>query len=239
MSALSYSLKSGNSEHHRVLEICCASLECVMAADAGGADRIELCENLEVGGITPSRTLFKEARRATALPIFPLVRCRAGDFRFTRQEIAEMTEQIEQMREIGADGIVSGALNKEGKIDLEATAGFIEAAGPLPFTFHRAFDELDDFVGGVAQLRELGVERILSSGGFSRASDAPERLKKLAVHAGQKPLLLACGGIRSVNIGALAPVEDIREFHSAATGAGSGVDEEEVRAIRRALMGDR
>ncbi len=148
MSALSYSLKSGNSEHHRVLEICCASLECVMAADAGGADRIELCENLEVGGITPSRTLFKEARRATALPIFPLVRCRAGDFRFTRQEIAEMTEQIEQMREIGADGIVSGALNKEGKIDLEATAGFIEAAGPLPFTFHRAFDELDDFVGG-------------------------------------------------------------------------------------------
>ena len=236
---MSYSLKSGNSEHHRILEICCASIECVIAADAGGADRIELCENLEVGGITPSRTLFKKARSATVLPIFPLVRCRAGDFRFTRQEVALMIEQIEQMREIGADGIVSGALNKEGEIDLEATACFIEAAEPLPFTFHRAFDDLDDFVGGIAKLRDLGVERILSSAGLSRASDEPERLKKLAVHAGQKPLLLACGGIRSGNIGALTFVEDIREFHSAATGAGSGVDEEEVRAIRRALIGKR
>ena len=236
MSALSYSLKSGAREKNRLLEICCASLECVMAADAGGGDRIELCESLELGGITPSGKLFQEARRSTALPIFVLVRCRAGDFRFRPREVSLMVEQIEQMHDLGADGIVSGALNEEGGIDEEVTSRFIQAAGHLPFTFHRAFDALNDFHDGINRLRDLGVDRILSSAGLSRASDGPDCLRELAEYAGQKPLLLACGGIRSGNVGALARVSDIREFHSAARVAGSGVDKEEVRAIRRAIM---
>lgn len=220
----------------RILEVCCASLECVIAADAGGGDRIELCESLEVGGITPSETLFQEARAASALPIFVLVRCRSGNFRFTEREVSLMVEQIGQMRHLGANGIVGGALTDEGEIDEQATSRFIQAAGPLPFTFHRAFDVLDNPLTGIARLRELGAERILSSAGLSRVSDDPQRIGQLAAHAGQRPLILACGGIRSGNIRALTGMREIREFHSAATVTGSGVCKGEVRAIREAIM---
>ena len=146
-----------------------------------------------------------------------------------------MAEQIEEMRYLGAKGIVGGALTDAGEIDEVATSRFIQAAGPLPFTFHRAFDVLHDPLAGIARLRELGVKRILSSAGLSRASEDPQRLRQLAAHAGQRPVILACGGIRSGNIRPLAAMCEIREFHSAATAAGGGVCEAEVRAMREAI----
>lgn len=235
MSASRYSLKPKTRGEERLLEVCCASLECVIAAGAGGGDRIELCENLEVGGITPSGELLQEASAASALPVFVLIRSRAGSFHFTEREVSLMAEQIEEMRYLGAKGIVGGALTDAGEIDEVATSRFIQAAGPLPFTFHRAFDVLHDPLAGIARLRELGVKRILSSAGLSRASEDPQRLRQLAAHAGQRPVILACGGIRSGNIRPLAAMCEIREFHSAATAAGGGVCEAEVRAMREAI----
>ena len=236
MSASRYSLKSRARGEQRILEVCCASVECANAAGAGGGDRIELCENLEVGGVTPSEGLLKAVKSGTSLPVFVLIRCRAGNFRFTDREVSLMVEQIEEMRYLGADGIVGGALTDEEEIDDEAISRFIRAAGPLPFTFHRAFDVLHDSVGGISRLRDLGVERILSSAGLPKASEDPQRFRRLAAHAGERPVILACGGIRSKNIRDLAVIREIREFHSAATGTGDGVDEGEVRAMKEAII---
>ena len=236
MSASRYLLKPHVREKQRILEICCTSVECVIATGSGGGDRIELCENLEVGGVTPSGDLLKEVKGSSSLQVFVLIRCRSGNFQFTEREVSSMVEQIEEMRLLGADGIVGGALTDEGNIDEEATSRFIQAAGPLPFTFHRAFDELNDAMMGITRLRDLGVERILSSAGLSTASEDPQRLRELADHAGEYPVILACGGIRSKNIRALAELRELREFHSAATGAAGGVDEEEVREMKAAIM---
>jgi copper homeostasis protein len=236
MSASRYSLKQHARDEQRILEVCCATVECAIAADAGGGDRIELCENLKVGGVTPSGDLLKEVKAGTSLQVFVLIRCRAGDFRFTENEVSGMVAQIEKMRHLGADGIVCGALAGEGEIDGGATSRFITAAGPLPFTFHRAFDDLHDQSAGLAQLRELGAERILSSAGLREACEDPQRLKQLALQAGQRPGILACGGIRSTNIGALAAMREIREFHSAARSGGDGVDVAEVRAMKDAII---
>ncbi|MFP6872676.1 MAG: copper homeostasis protein CutC [Verrucomicrobiales bacterium] len=229
-------MKPHAREEQRILEVCCASVECVIAADAGGGDRIELCENLDVGGLTPSEDLLKVAKAGTSLQVFVLIRCRAGDFRFTGKEVSRMVAQIENVRHLGADGIVCGALTDEGEIDEEATSRFITAAGPLPFTFHRAFDALHDQSAGLALLRELGAERILSSAGLHEACEDPQRLQELVIHAGGRPGILACGGIRSTNIGALAAMREIREFHSAASSGGDGVDVDEVRAMKDAII---
>ena len=236
MSVSRYSLKPKTRGEERILEVCCASVECVIAAGSGGGDRIELCESLEVGGITPSGNLLKAVKTASDLQVFVLIRCRSGNFRFTGREVSSMVEQIEEMRRLGADGIVGGALTDEGDIDEAATSRFIQAAGPLPFTFHRAFDVLHDPLKGISRLRDLGVERILSSAGLSKVSEDPQRFRQLAVHAGERPVMLACGGIRSRNIRALAAMREIREFHSAATGAGGGVEEGEVREMKEAIM---
>jgi len=219
----------------RILEVCCATVECVIAADAGGGDRIELCENLEVGGVTPSGDLLRAVKARTSLQVFVLIRCRAGDFRFTENEVSGMIAQIENARQLGADGIVCGALSGEGKIDGEATSRFITAAGPLPFTFHRAFDDLNDQSAGLIRLRELGAKRVLSSAGLREACEDPQRLQELAVNAGGRPGILACGGIRSTNIGTLAAIREIREFHSAARSTGDGVDVDEVRSMKAAI----
>lgn len=217
----------------RVLEICCSSLEDALAAERGGADRIELCEELWMGGVTPDDELIAEVLAAVSIPVFVLVRSRGGDFVFDVEELEEMVQSIGIARELGVAGIVCGALTGEGEVDLEATTKMLAAARPLPFTFHRAFDEVLDQKSACDALGGFGGDRILTAGNPGAAD--PESLRELVATTGDGPRVLACGGVRSGNVAALLGISGLCEFHSAARTAGGAVDEAEVAALKEAL----
>ncbi|MGI9243985.1 MAG: copper homeostasis protein CutC, partial [Verrucomicrobiales bacterium] len=141
---------------HRQLEICCDSFESAQTAAAAGADRIELCVDLPVDGLTPPTELLREVKAGVGIPVFVLVRCRPGGFVFTDAELGTMLDEISALRDCGADGIVSGALRDDDSIDTAAAEQLVEAAGGLPFTFHKAFDACVDRKQGMEVLVELG-----------------------------------------------------------------------------------
>lgn len=214
------------------LEICCTSLEDAKHAFDNGANRIELCENLSVGGVTPSLELIESVVSAVQIPVFVLIRPRPGDFVFNNIELKKMVSSIQKSIDVGVSGIVSGALSVDNHIDMYALDKLIEASRSLPFTFHRAFDQSENIEQSFKELRSKGVQRVLSSAGLSRASDDPEKISRFVHLSKFNPIVLCCGGIRSSNIRDLLHVPKLNEFHSAATLSPLGVDPSEVRQMR-------
>ena len=200
----------------RILEICCDSVQSAINAQKGGADRIELCENLAQGGVSPSAGKIVLAKRKLNIPIFVLIRPRKGDFFFDELEVECMIENIHQAKALGADGIVSGALLKDGRIDEAATAKLIEASRPLPFTFHRAFDRTPKAFEALDVLIKLGVDRILTSGLAINAKEGFNMIQSLVEKAQGKTEIMACGSVRPDNIDSLVNMPGLKEMHSAA-----------------------
>ena len=222
----------------RKLEICCTSLNDARVACECGADRIELCEDLSVGGVTPNTDLVRSVILNVKAPVFVLIRIRGGDFNFDDNEVEKMIGSIRAVKNLGVHGIVSGALNECGEINIEITKEMINITRPLPFTFHRAFDECPDRSIALSQLRSIGVNRILSSGGLVTASESPEKISKLVKDSMDNPRIICCGGIRSSNILKLLEIEDAIEFHSAASLSDPSVDAGEVKRLRDLVHGD-
>jgi len=200
----------------RMLEICCDSVASALAAAQAGADRIELCETLAQGGVTPSAAKIKLAKARLAIPVFVLIRPRKADFLYSDLEFEIMLEDIRQAKALGADGIVSGVLDADGKLDAGRTRQLIEAAHPLPFTCHRAFDMCRDPLGTIDLLAELGARRILTSGQQPTALEGRDNLARFARHAADKLIIMACGELLPDNIGEICAIEALQEFHSAA-----------------------
>ncbi len=148
----------------RTLEIASNSLASALAAQAGGADRIELFDNLAEGGTTPSFATIAIARERLSIPLFVLVRPRPGDFHYDALETELMLRDIAQCRALGCDGVVIGALDVQGNIDLPLCRELVQAAGPLQVTFHRAFDAARDLPAALEQVIGLGCQRVLTSG---------------------------------------------------------------------------
>ena len=222
----------------RKLEVCCTSFKDARVAYECGADRIELCENLSVGGVTPDNDLVRSVILNVEIPVFVLIRARGGDFNFNEHEVKEMINSIKEVKTMGAHGIVSGALKECGEINIEVTKDMVQMAGPLPFTFHRAFDECADHSIALSELREIGVDRVLSSGGLVKASENPERISELVRDSMDDPRIICCGGVRSSNISKLLEIEEAIEFHSAASLCDSGVDAVEVKELSKLIHGD-
>ena len=222
----------------RKLEVCCTSYEDARIAYECGADRIEFCENLSVGGVTPDTDLVRSVILNVEIPVFVLIRARGGDFNFNDDEVEEMISSIKEAKDLGVHGIVSGALKECGEINIEVTKHMAQMASPLPFTFHRAFDECADHSIAITQLREIGVDRILSSGGLVTASENPERISELVKDSMDDPRIICCGGVRSTNISKLLEIEDAIEFHSAASLSDLGVDAGEVQELCKLIHGD-
>ncbi|MEZ5059326.1 MAG: copper homeostasis protein CutC [Saprospiraceae bacterium] len=199
-----------------LLEICCDSYEDALAAQEGGAHRIELCAELPTGGLSPDLTLFKKVKAALDIPVFVLIRCRDGDFYYKKEEIDLMVSQIQEFVAAGADGIVCGALTANGDLDLSATTQFIEAAQGLPFTFHRAFDKVNHPEQALEQLISLGCNRILTSGQQKTALEGIPLLKKLQSQAADRLTILVAGSVRPTNLPTLLQHPEFKEFHSAA-----------------------
>jgi len=198
-----------------VVEIACGNLESVINAHNAGADRIELCVALEVGGLTPSFGLIKKAISIFKKDVFVLIRPREGDFIYSDEELELMLDDIHLVKEMGVGGIVSGALLSNNKIDSERTKLLIDASGHLPFTFHRAFDLIPDPISGMQSLEELGVKRILTSGQKENALAGKELLKTLTERA-KTISILAGAGINPSNVLEIATYTGVKEVHLSA-----------------------
>ncbi|OGX88986.1 copper homeostasis protein CutC [Hymenobacter coccineus] len=200
----------------RPLEICAASLSSALAAQAGGAQRIELCQNLEQGGTTPSYGLIKAVRARLAIPVFVLIRPRPGGFVYSADELALMQTDIEACRALGCAGVVLGALDAAGRVDVAACRALIAAAGPLEVTFHRAFDACPDQPGALEAVVALGCQRVLTSGGQASAEAGQNQLAALVAQAAGRVRIMPGAGITAANVQALAAHTGAPEFHASA-----------------------
>jgi copper homeostasis protein len=223
-----------------LLEISVQSAEAALAAERGGADRIELCENLDVGGVTPSSDLMRFARMQVRLPIFAMVRPRGGDFAYTEGEFAEMMRAIETAKETGMDGVVLGILKKDRGVDVARTRELVELARPLPVTFHRAFDVCAELRRGLEDVIETGAARVLTSGGAAGAAEGVEVIAELIGNARSRIMVVPGAGINAINIQTIARATRAKEFHSGLSSvlgrdAGPGEFEEGVRGLVQRL----
>jgi len=197
-----------------LLEISVETLEAALAAERGGADRIELCRNLSVGGVTPDAELFRAVRAQVQIPIFFMVRPRAGDFVYSGAEFSVMRRSIADAKEFGMDGVVLGVLTKDNRVDVEQTRQLVEFAKPLPVTYHRAFDEAADLPKALEDVMQSGAKRILTSGGAKSALEGAAMLAELIEAAGERIVVVPGAGISAANIRQIAQRTGAREFHS-------------------------
>jgi copper homeostasis protein len=218
------------------LEICVQGIESAVAAQRGGADRIELCADLAVGGVTPSAGMIAVACRSLSIPVHVLVRPRGGDFTYSALEFAVMRHDIENAKSLGASGVVLGVLDHHGMIDRERTRALIALARPMSVTFHKAFDACRDAHTALEALAALGVNRILTSGGPTRAIDGLERLCDLTRRAGDRPTIMAGGGVTETDIPALL-AGGLRAIHVGSSATTDGVtDPAKVRRLVASMV---
>ena len=185
-----------------------------MAGERGGAQRIELCTDLRVGGLTASEDLMRMARAKVKLPIFAMIRPRAGNFVYSAQEVARMHSEIDTAKRLGMDGIVLGLLTKDRRVDIERTRELVKTAQPLPVTFHRAFDDAADLNVALEDVIATDAARILTSGGAATAPAGIERLAQLIAAAKDRIVILPGGGINAYNALNVARQTGARELHS-------------------------
>jgi copper homeostasis protein len=190
-----------------------------MAAEAAGAGRVELCASLVEGGITPSAGLIAAVVARVSIPVAAIIRPRGGDFTYGADEVDVLLRDIALARDAGVSAIVTGALTPAGTVDVELMRRLVEAAGPVPVAFHRAFDLTPDLPAALNQLRELGVARILTSGGAQRALDGIAMLSRLVQLAGTGLTVLAGGGVRVDHVAELVAGSGVREVHARPTKA--------------------
>ena len=198
------------------LEICANSYQSAKNALEAGAHRIELCQELSVGGITPSYGLLKKVIEELDIPVFVLIRPRSGNFVYSDDEFQIMKNDIQVCKDLGCKGIVSGVLKSDNTLDVGRTKVLIELSKPLPFTFHRAFDEVKNPKETLLQLIELGADRVLTSGQKATAEEGLEFLKELKVLAENRIKILAGGGITSKNAN-LFKEAGLTEIHASAS----------------------
>ena len=183
----------------KILEICVDSLVSARAAVAGGADRIELCSALAVGGLTPYEMLMRQIKEESQIPVRCLMRPRAGDFLYEKEEIDMLRRQILQLKAAGADGFVIGCLNAEGELDREAMKPLIDACGGTGITLHRCIDVSRDPVQVYLEAGELGIDTVLSSGGASSCLGGMETIRNMLSlrDAGKGPEVLIGAGVKA------------------------------------------
>lgn len=198
------------------VEVAVDSVAGALAAATAGADRVELCHDLDAGGLTPSLGLFDAVRAAVRVPVFVMIRPRPGDFLFDPGEIAVMQRDVVHLRTAGAGGIVTGALRADGAIDGEAMRELIATAAPLPVTCHRAFDLCASAAPALDALIALGVARVLTSGQAANALAGADLIRTCVQQAAGRLVVMAGGGVRDHNVRELIDRTGVREVHLSA-----------------------
>ena len=239
----------------RILEIAANSLASALAAQAGGADRIELCENLTEGGTTPSFGTIALAREQLAIKLYVLVRPRGGDFVYDDAEREAMRRDVATCRQLGCDGVVLGALDVDGNVDIDTCRALVAEAGAMGVTFHRAFDAARDAAAALEHIVALRCERVLTSGGQPAALAGAEAIARYVRQAAGRIRVMAGAGINAGVVPELLQRGHVQEIHASArrlrqspvthrAGLLPGLepdfmatDADEVRALRAALDG--
>ena len=183
-----------------IIEVCAESHEHAVKAEKAGADRIELCKDLHLDGLTPDYQTAKNTIEKLNIPVFILIRPRKGDFVYSNEEFGLMKRDILKFKEIGCKGIVSGILNNDKTIDIERTRELVKLSRPLEFTFHRAFDVVKDPFNEIENLVEIGVNRILTSGQKDKAMDGLVLLEKLNSISDKRIIIMPGSGISKNNL---------------------------------------
>ena len=199
------------------IEVCAASVESALAAEKGGADRIELCAALSEGGLSPSPGIIKYACENLSIPVFVLIRPRTGDFLYSNAEFETMLADIQASKAYGAKGVVCGMLTAEGTIDYLRMKMLVEYAKPMEVTFHRAFDMAKDPFTALEEIIKLGCTRILTSGQANSATQGAELLAQLVKKAGNRIIIMPGSGVKPENINSLAKLTKASEYHLSAS----------------------
>lgn len=216
------------------IEIACFNEASVLLAIQENVDRIELCEDYSLGGITPSIETLLKLKQKSDIPIYAMIRPRGGDFLYNAKELEQMKSDLMMLKEVGADGFVFGILDENNRFDFDKNLELMNHAAGIPCTFHRAFDRIENQEEALEDIIKCGFKTILTSGGASSAMQGLDKLKKLKNLAGDRITILVGGGVRSTNIAELK--QDFDYLHSACISADSeNIDDEELKKLLQQL----
>lgn len=218
-------------ERKIVFELCSESIEACVAAEEGGAHRIELCSALALDGLTPSHGMTQLALERCRLPIHVIVRPRAGDFVYSEPEFATMKRDVVHLKTMGVAGVVLGILHANGRVDIERTRALVELAAPLEVTFHRAFDATGSLDQALEDVVSTGCHRVLTSGGALDVVSGAPVLAKLVEQAGGRVQIALGGGLRIENASDVARITGAPHYHGSLQRDGKTVDPEDVRSM--------
>lgn len=208
---------TNTSRDHLIVEVCVDSVESAIAAQAGGADRVELCDNLVEGGTTPSVGAIELARQNLTIAVNVMIRPRGGDFCYSDTEFQVMRIDVQAAKQSGADGVVIGILKPDGEIDKERTRELVELARPMSVTFHRAFDMTREPYEALDDLIELGVDRVLTSGQENSVLEGLDLIADLVQEARGRIIVMPGGGITDRNIRKIIEATHALEAHALGT----------------------
>lgn len=196
-----------------VKEVCVESFQEALAVIAAGATRIELCENLSVGGTTPSCGTIRQVIEKLKIPAMVMIRPRGGDFCYSMDEFEIMRHDIDVCHQLGVYGVVFGLLNSDQTIDIERTAELVNLARPMQVTFHKAIDDTKDILKAVGELKTIGIDRILTSGGQPTAKEGIDTLRKMIEIAGDQPKIIVAGKVTWQNFDEIHQLIPSQEYH--------------------------
>jgi copper homeostasis protein len=217
------------------LEIACFNMESAIIAQHAGANRIEFCADMNVGGITPKLEDFILLKSKIHIPIFVMIRPRGGNFIYSNKEFEQMKNDILQFKNAGADGFVFGILTENKEVDFIQNKALVELANPLPCTFHRAFDEINNQMEALDIIIECGFKTILTSGNANNAMDGLASLQAIALKANNKICIMPGGGVRAINIEMLKENIHTNWFHSSAVLQNETANMDEVFMLKSKL----
>ena len=200
-----------------IVEACVSTVDEALAAERGGARRLEVCARPDEHGITPDPLVLHQILARVAIPVVALIRCRPGDFIYSDEEIERMTGQVQHAIARGAEGVAVGALTPEGTIHRRALATWAWAAFPAKVTFHRAFDQVGDPVAALDDLFDYGVARVLTSGGAATAVEGTGTLRRIVERAGSGLTVIAAGTVRPPSVAQVIREGGVRQVHARLT----------------------
>ncbi len=218
------------------LEIACFNLNSAIIAQENGADRVELCAEMKVGGTTPSFEITKQARQLITIDLNVMIRPRGGNFVYSDAEFQQMKNEIIQFKEIGVNGFVFGILTENNSVNTTQNTELVNLAKPIPCTFHRAFDEVLDAFQSLEDVIDCGFQTLLTSGQTPNVTEGVNRLTELVLKANNRITIMPGGGLRSTNIEFIQEKTKATFYHSSAITDGSETaNSEEVQTLKSNL----
>ncbi|WP_396195762.1 copper homeostasis protein CutC [Flavobacterium sp.] len=222
---------------NKKLEIACFNLDSALIAQENGADRVELCAGIEVGGTTPDSEMVRQARENLTIDLYVMIRPRGGHFVYSEEEFQQMQSDISDLKELKVDGFVFGILKEDNTINLAQNKTLIDLAKPLPCSFHRAFDEVQSPFQALEQVIDCGFKTILTSGQAQNVTEGMNRLAELVSKTNNRITIMPGGGLRSSNIEIIQQNTKAVFYHSSAITDGSETaSATEVQALKSKLQ---